>query len=60
MIELFLESHLVVQIAFVVGTLVVVFLAGLLVWAWWWPVEDETDEYGADDLPPCMKEHFHE
>ena len=38
MIALFLESHPLVQIAFVVGTLVVLFLAGLLVWAYLWPL----------------------
>jgi hypothetical protein len=40
-IALFLESHPVVQIAFVVGTLVVVFIAGLLVWAYLWPLNPD-------------------
>lgn len=52
MIALFLESHPLVQIAFVVGVLVVAGLIGLLVWAYW-PVDlDDADEFCADELPP--------
>lgn len=57
MIALFLESHPVVQIAFVVGTLVVLFVAVLLVWAYLWPLgESDPCECCADDVHPCMKE----
>jgi hypothetical protein len=61
-IALFLDSHPVVQIAFVVGTLVVVFLAGLLVWAYLWPLGDECQrECCAEvDAPPSFKEFPHE
>lgn len=38
MSALFLESHPIVQIAFVVGGLVILFLIGLLVWAYLWPL----------------------
>lgn len=54
----FLEAHLVV-IALVVGVLSVLFLAGLLVWAFW-PLNPDHlcagDECCADELPPCLKE----
>lgn len=63
MIALFLESHPLVQVAFVVGALVVLFLAGLLVWAFW-PINPDRlccdDECCADELPPCLKEFPHE
>lgn len=45
----------------VLVSLFLVLIAGLLVWAFWWPVGDECQpECCADDCHPCLKEFPHE
>lgn len=61
MIATFLDAPLIAKVGIVVGTLVVLPLIALLLWAYLWPVDlDDADDFCADELPPCLKENPHD